>query len=145
MLFTWLAAAGCMVVTYKLGEAIYSRRAALIGVILMMSSFLFLVCAQIVRMDMPMAFFITLAMYVFFIGYQQQRAYAWYLFYIAAALAVLLKGPFGFAIPFIACLCFLGRAKTVAPDAEICFSSRIPCFCASGGKLAAGGMVPGRP
>lgn len=111
MLFTWLAAAGCLVVTYRLGEVIYSRRAAFLGVVLMMSSFLFLLCAQIVRMDMPMAFFITLAMYAFFTGYRQQRARTWYFFYIASALAVMFKGPFGFAIPYTACLGFLAGRR----------------------------------
>jgi len=111
MLFTWLAAAGCLVVTYKLGEAIFGRRPAFISVLLMISSFLYLLCAQIVRMDMMMCFFITLSMYGFFIGFSRQRVWGYYLVYVSMAFAVLSKGPLGFAIPYAACICFLVLQK----------------------------------
>jgi 4-amino-4-deoxy-L-arabinose transferase-like glycosyltransferase/membrane-associated phospholipid phosphatase len=107
MLFTWLAAAGCLVATYKLGEEIFGRRSAFISVLLMISSFLYLLCAQIVRMDMMMSCFITLSMYCFFIGFHRQRVWGYYLFYVSMAFAVLSKGPLGFVIPYTACICFL--------------------------------------
>ena len=111
LLVTWIGAAGSIWVTYRLGLAIFSRRAAFIGALLLMSTFVFVACAQFVRMDMMMCFFIALAFLFFHRGLAREQPAQYYGFYIASALAVLSKGPLGFLIPFLSALGFLVQRK----------------------------------
>lgn len=137
LLVTWLGAAGSAWVVYSLGAEIFSRRTGWIGALLLMSSFVFLICAQIVRMDMPMAFFIALAFLFFYRGVARSQPAQFYGFYIAAAVAVLLKGPFGFLIPFASALGFLLHGKRWRMLRAFVLHGGFPVFLAMvGGWLA---------
>ncbi|MBF0122574.1 MAG: glycosyltransferase family 39 protein [Candidatus Omnitrophica bacterium] len=85
------------------------RRKAWLGALVLMSSFFYLGMGRVVFSDMIFSAFITLALVVFYWGYvtQQHRRWAFVLFYVFCALAVLTKGPIGFLIPFTAIILFL--------------------------------------
>ena len=107
LVVTWLSSLGTVLTTYALARSIGGARAALLGALALASTLLFLICAQVVRMDMLLACFVALAVLAFREGYRRKSP-AWYaLFYLAAGLGVLTKGPLGFALPFLPAVVFL--------------------------------------
>jgi 4-amino-4-deoxy-L-arabinose transferase-like glycosyltransferase len=107
LLVTGLASAGWMTVSYRLAQDLFGERKALLSLGVMMSSVLFLSCAQIVRMDALMALFVTCALRCFFLGWQQGSSRFYTLSYAFSGLAVLSKGPFGFLFVFLPAVAFL--------------------------------------
>jgi 4-amino-4-deoxy-L-arabinose transferase-like glycosyltransferase len=67
-----------------------------------MSSILFLAGAGIVRMDMMLTFFVTLALYYFWEAFHNNRKKYYNHFWIATGFSVLTKGPLGLAFPVLA-------------------------------------------
>jgi 4-amino-4-deoxy-L-arabinose transferase-like glycosyltransferase len=108
---SWLSAAGCLVLTYLLGLAAGTPRAAFAGALLLCGTLLFLLCAQIVRMDMTLTFFVLAALYCFQRGWTERRPGFYGGFYAMIALAVLTKGPLGFAFPFLPAVGVLAQRR----------------------------------
>ncbi len=107
MLVTWLSTLGTVLTTYYFGQKLFNQNTAIYGVSILMSLFLFVACASIVRMDMLMTFFITLALYQFWLGKKNQKAIRYSLFWTFSALAVLTKGPLGIAFTLLPVVGFL--------------------------------------
>lgn len=78
------------------------------GILLFTSAF-FVGSAIVLRMDMLMCFFITLAIWTFYRNYQGQikHAKAQWLFGLHVFLALFSKGPMGLIIPILAPIIFL--------------------------------------
>lgn len=107
LMVSWLSALGCVLVTYAFGRYLGDALSGSLGALVLLSSLLFLAAAQIVRMDMLFTLFTSLSLYCFYRGYKEEKGRFYTLFYLAAALAVLTKGPLGMAFTFIpaaACL-----------------------------------------
>ncbi len=107
MFITWLSTAGTLVVTYLFSKMLFNRKTGLKSAFILMSTFLFLGCAQIVRMDMQMTLFTTWALYVFYLGLRHDNPRYYTVFYLMAGLAVLSKGPLGLSFPLIPAIVFL--------------------------------------
>jgi len=107
LIVTWVSSLGTILVNYYFARSFFNERSALLSSLILMSTFLMLGCAQIVRMDMLMTFFVMLAIYVFYSGYQKSANGHFILFYFFSALAVLTKGPLGFAFTFLPVIAFL--------------------------------------
>jgi len=107
MLVTWLSTLGTVLTTYYFGQKLFDPKTAIYGVSILMSLFLFVACASIVRMDMLMTFFITLALYQFWLGQKDQKTIRYILFWTFSALAVLTKGPLGIAFTLLPVVGFL--------------------------------------
>lgn len=107
LVVTWLSALGTVLATYALGRSISGARPAFLGTLAMVATLLFLGCAQIVRMDMLLAFFVVVAAWAFWEGFRRRRARYYAVFYLAAGLAILAKGPLGLAFPFLPAVAFL--------------------------------------
>ena len=107
MIVTWLSTVGCLLVTYKFSAELEDARSGFLSAMILLSTFLFIACAQIVRMDMLMTLFIIWALYLFYLGHHKKQRKYYTLFYVLTGLAVLSKGPFGFTFPFIPPLIFL--------------------------------------
>lgn len=76
--------------------------------LLLFTSALFMGAAIILRMDILMSMFITLALYVFYRMYAgKERKYDKYLFPLCIFLAIFSKGPIGIIIPVVSILTFL--------------------------------------
>ncbi|MCL3850974.1 hypothetical protein D0T51_11655 [Parabacteroides sp. 52] len=76
--------------------------------LLLFTSALFMGGAIILRMDMLMSMFITLALYVFYRMYSgRERKYDKYLLPLCIFLAIFSKGPIGIIIPVVSILTFL--------------------------------------
>ena len=86
-----------------------NERKAFFSAIILMSSGLYIGLARTVYTDMIFSVFILLALASFFWGYvdSRRRGEGLVLFFTFSALAVLTKGPLGFAIPFLVGALFL--------------------------------------
>jgi len=106
---TSLSALLTLLVTFLLGRELFDERIALAGVWVLATFLLFLVMAQMVRMDMTLTLLVTLSL-TFFVrilrdsNHQKQFRLAAYL---ALGLALITKGPVGLLIPAITLTAYL--------------------------------------
>jgi 4-amino-4-deoxy-L-arabinose transferase-like glycosyltransferase len=91
----------CVLVTYLLGRKMAGTRTGFLGALILATAVEFIILARTVMHDISLTFFVTLALYLFFKGYQDRphTKRTLRLFYAALALAVLSKGPVGRALP----------------------------------------------
>lgn len=143
LLVSWLAAVGCILVTYFFAAALRDSLTALLSGLILLSSLLFLTAVQIVRMDMLFAFFIGLSLYCFYRGFQEKRRGYYCLFYLFSAAAVLTKGPLGFAFTFLPAAAFLWLHPR--PGAWKQWLRHIPACSCFWGLSSAGCWLPGPP
>ncbi len=95
---------------YFLGRLFHAdQRKAFMGAFILMTSALYIGLAKTVFTDMIFSVFILLALTAFYAAYRSpgRKTIGLILFHVFAALAVLTKGPLGFAIPLITVLIFL--------------------------------------
>ncbi len=105
-LFAWMG----MLAVYFLGRLVYAdERKAFMGAFVLMTSALYIGLAKTVFTDMIFSVFILLSLAAFYAGYHDRtrKSASLVLFHIFAALAVLTKGPLGYAIPLAIVLIFL--------------------------------------
>jgi len=100
----WSAAFGVMLtlMCYYLLRWIGHPKWGVITALIFATSLEVIVLAHASITDMTLAFFITSALFCFFLGYmgRGKGGFGWYLgFYLSTALAVLTKGPVGIVLP----------------------------------------------
>ena len=100
---------GCVLATYFIGKRMHSAPVGLIGGLILATSVEFIVLSRVVVHDIALAFFITLALYFFFLGYTEpsRRKSVWFLFYVSLGFAVLAKGPIGLLLPGLILFIFI--------------------------------------
>jgi len=112
----WAALAGVLTVliTYALGKVLYDEKTGFLSGIVCMTAFQFLIQSRIAELDMVLTFFVTLTLLLFYLGYRMnERSY--YLFaYFPMALAMLIKGILGVALPAFTVLLFLLFKKEIS-------------------------------
>ena len=96
-----------VVTTYLLGKKFYNERTGCLAGLIAMTAFQFLVQSRIAELDIVLTLFMTLAIYLFYLGYTtgERKFYLWS--YVPMALAVLIKGLLGVALPVCAVFLFL--------------------------------------
>ncbi len=95
---------------YWLGKVAFNdSRRALISALMLMSSGLYIGLARTVFTDMIFTVFILLSLASFYVAYARPtfKSSGLIFFHIFAALAVLTKGPLGYAIPLLTIFIFL--------------------------------------
>lgn len=92
---------GCVMVTYLLGRRIFGSTAAFLSALVLATSAEFLVLSRVVVHDISLAFFITLSLTLFYLGYEDERhrRFLFLLGYAALGFSVLAKGPVGLVLP----------------------------------------------
>ena len=107
------AAVGVIAVYFLARIGLKNERKAFLSAVVLLSSGLYIGLARTVYTDMIFSVFILLALTFFFWGYEtaQRRGVGFVLFFVFCALAVLTKGPLGFAIPFLVVVVFLAIRK----------------------------------
>jgi 4-amino-4-deoxy-L-arabinose transferase-like glycosyltransferase len=132
---SFLAAFGCLAVTYFLGKSLFNRRVGFLSVMVLATSSLFLGLAQFIRMDVTLTFLMTCSLYCFLRGHQRARGktVCYVTFYILLAFAFLTKGPIGIFLPSIVVILYLAlkrdfkAAREAKPLAGILLMSLIVC------------------
>lgn len=91
-------ALGGVLVTFLLARAMYGAPTANLAAVILPTCLLYFAIGQINLTDMPLSFFVTVAMAGFWFGLERDRR--WYLlFYGGMALALLTKGLIGIVLP----------------------------------------------
>lgn len=101
-LFTALCAWGCILLVYRMGLFFHDARTGLYAAAVLTTFFYHLVLGRINILDMPLAFFVSLAIWSGFRSFAEaDRKRGWlYLLYLFSASAFLAKGLIGIAFPF---------------------------------------------
>ena len=85
-----------------------NKKIAVLSVVIMATSFEYIVLAKMVVTDMVFFFFNSATLVFFYFGYNTMRNKSWYrLAYVSMALAVLTKGPVGALLPGLVIVTFL--------------------------------------
>jgi len=92
---------GCVGVTYLLGRSMFGPTTGFLGGMILATSGMFIVLSRSVVHDISLVFFMTLALFFFYLGYtsEQRRKTYFLLFYASLGFAVLAKGPMGVLLP----------------------------------------------
>ena len=92
---------GCVMVTYLMGRQIFGPRAAFLSSVVLATSAEYLVLSRVIVHDISLVFFITLALTLFYLGYQNEkhRRRLFLLGYAAMGFSVLAKGPIDVLLP----------------------------------------------
>ena len=100
---------GCVLLTYWLARSMFGPLPAFLSALVLATSAEHIVMSRAVVHDISLAFCITLAMTLFFIGFKNERHRkpAFLCGYVALGLAVVAKGPVGAALPMMAIGLFL--------------------------------------
>ena len=110
-----LAALGCVGVVYSFARAHWGRWQALWSGLILLTSFEFFTLARIVIMEMPLTFFLTLALCAFYqAGHTDdatRRRVLCLLFYCALGVATLIKGLIGVVVPGLVIYFYLLLSK----------------------------------
>ncbi len=94
-----LLSLGTLLIVYELGRRMFGTRVGLLGGLALASCFEFVKLARAATPDGAFIFFSTLTLVLYWFGSREGRR-SWYVpTAIAAALAVLTKGPAGVALP----------------------------------------------
>ena len=116
-LFVALCAWGCILLAYFMGRHFRDETTGLYAAMLLTISSFHFVLGRINILDMPLTFFICLAIWWGYLALQKQnKKYHFYLFYFACALAFLTKGVIGVVFPFgilIIWLIWAGRWRQI--------------------------------
>ncbi len=108
--FPALGALGGIAAAYMLGKYMFGREAALYSSAILSTSLAYFALSQINITDMTLAFFLTVALTGFWLGYKKNRRY-YLLLYGGAALALLTKGLVGIVLPGGVIFCYMVLAR----------------------------------
>lgn len=117
-----LAAIGSLLLVYRLGERLFSRRAGWIAALAFATCLRILWQGRFGQIDMLLGFFVTLAVWFWVRGTTEHRPGLYPLFFLSAGVATLAKGPVGLLPPLLSILAFLA----VTRDREEVKRLRIP-------------------
>jgi 4-amino-4-deoxy-L-arabinose transferase-like glycosyltransferase len=117
---------GCLLVTFAIARRLFDNRIALLASLALMVSFRFYWGARWLRLDIPLCFFVYLALLFFvktFLGNTETQnantavprrsLLSPLLFWVAMALATLVKGPVGVVLPLGSVVTFLILTKNM--------------------------------
>lgn len=101
-LFVALTAWGCILLTYRMGSFFHDRLTGLTAAAINTTFLYHAAIGRINILDMPLAFFVCLAIWCGFRSFaSEKRRKTWlYLLYLSSALAFLTKGLIGIVFPF---------------------------------------------
>jgi 4-amino-4-deoxy-L-arabinose transferase-like glycosyltransferase len=106
-----LAALGCIFLVYRFARLQWGLWEALWSSLVLVTSVEFFVLSRIVILDMTLTFFITLALFSFYLAIQKDdprsaRLYC-LLMYAAMGAGTLVKGPIALVVPGMVIFCYL--------------------------------------
>lgn len=97
-----LALLGCLAVFYT-ANRLFNRKTAFYSALILAASPVYLVMGHVITLDIPVAIFLSSALFAFLLGSQQttreKSGPYYYIFYVCCALATLTKGLIGFLLP----------------------------------------------
>jgi 4-amino-4-deoxy-L-arabinose transferase-like glycosyltransferase len=119
--------------TYWFASRVWNERMGWLSAIILGSSLECWLLSKAVITDTTLFLFMSAAIAFFYLGYAENRKY-YYGCYIAAALAVLTKGPVGLVLPGLAALLFLAYRRDLKEMAHVHFFSGMLLFLVIAGS-----------
>jgi len=112
-----------VLILYPLGRRLFDPQVALLGCIILASTFVYQSQAITARVDMTLTFFVTLTLVTFYSIYRRfLTGCLWqYAFYFVLGISVLAKGPVGIILPVLIIGSFLGLRKKWDVLFRLCF------------------------
>ena len=113
----WSAFLGLMgvIITYLLGKRMFSPRAGFLAGLILATNIQYITLSRLAITDMTLSFFLALAFFSFWFGYQARDSLKknlfYLIFYISVALAALTKGPVAIVFAGFIILLFLILTK----------------------------------
>jgi 4-amino-4-deoxy-L-arabinose transferase-like glycosyltransferase len=101
-----VAALATLFLLFGIAQRLFDRRVAWWSVVILATSGRILWQARVGQIDMLLLAFVTLAMYSFVRGWLENRPGFFRLFFVAAGLGTLAKGPVGLLPPLLSILAF---------------------------------------
>jgi len=101
-----------LIIIYLFAEKLFNQRTATLSVLIMGTSFQYLIQSRIFYMDVPLTFLITLSLYLFYLAYKEDRRF-YLLAAVALGLGTLVKGPVALGLPGLIILIYLGPVKFI--------------------------------
>lgn len=114
---------------YWFGQKAISKKAGFISALIFAFSLENFILSKAVVTDATLFFFLSAALGFFYLGYKENKRY-YYLCYVAAALAVLTKGPIGLILPGGAAFLFLLWKRDLKELAKVHLFSGLALFLA---------------
>lgn len=117
-----LLATVAVLLLYGLGRRMFDAETAFLAGLMLATTVAFQSGAVSARVDMTLAFFVTVVLVVFYLVYQGFLRENWlYGFYLLLGLGVLAKGPVGLILPVMVICCFLSARKRWDFLSRLCF------------------------
>jgi 4-amino-4-deoxy-L-arabinose transferase-like glycosyltransferase len=104
-----LLGTGCVIVVYLLGRNMFGPMAGFLSGMILATSGEHVILSRVVVHDIALAFFVTSALYFFYMSFKnkQHRKRYLLLFYASSGFSVVAKGPVGVLLPALIVGCFL--------------------------------------
>jgi 4-amino-4-deoxy-L-arabinose transferase-like glycosyltransferase len=109
-----LSAIGALLLVYRIGERFFGRRAAWVAAAAFATCFKVLWQGRFGQIDMMLTALVALGVWFWVRGYTEGRPRLYPLFFVAAGLATLAKGPVGLLPPLLSILAFLAITRNRA-------------------------------
>jgi 4-amino-4-deoxy-L-arabinose transferase-like glycosyltransferase len=103
----------CLILIYKTGERIYSRKAGIIAALMFSSNLIFNIFSKRFQFDIPYTFLILVSFYLFLIYLDEKKSYYNILAGVFFGLCLMVKILVGFYIPAIILLVVLVLNKKI--------------------------------
>ena len=113
--------------TYWFARHVYSEKIGWLSAIILGTSVECWLLSKAIITDTTLFLFMSMSIAFFYLGYAENRRY-YYLCYIAAAFAVLTKGPIGLLLPGLAALLFLAYNKDLEEMKHVHLFSGLALF-----------------
>jgi len=127
-----LAGAGCVLLVFFFALRFFGFWEGLWGSIVLATSLEFYILARTVIFDVTLTFFITLSLYSFFSALHEDRTLprrSWLgLMYVSLAIATLVKGPIGVALPGMVVFVYLLICRKFSMLGKLDLHIGIPLF-----------------
>lgn len=105
------SAIGAILLVYRIGDRLFSRRAGWIAAAAFATCFKILWQGRFGQIDMLLVCLVTLGVWFWVRGFTEGRPGFYRLFFVAAGFATLAKGPVGLLPPLLSILVFLAVTK----------------------------------
>lgn len=105
-----LAGIGGMLIVFLFGKRLQSseyRWTGLTASLVLAAMPCYFAMSITARMDILLTFFVSAALYCFYLAYSNNSGWLYLLFYFLMGMGTLTKGPVGFLIPFLTALSYL--------------------------------------
>jgi 4-amino-4-deoxy-L-arabinose transferase-like glycosyltransferase len=114
---------GGVIITYLLGRKMFNPMVGFLGGVILATNVEYVILSRVVIHDISLCFFMTLALFFFYLGFSSVRLRKTYflLSYASLGFAVLAKGPVGLLLPIliIGVFILLQRRLSLLKEMEI--------------------------